>query len=54
MRKVARTLGVSAERVKEIERLVEEHSKANGDGGVLNRRSVYKRESARPLNGRRH
>ncbi len=54
MRKVARTLGVSAERVKEIERLVEEHSKANGDGGVLNRRSVHKRESARPLNGRRH
>ena len=54
MRKVAKTLGVSAERAKEIERLVEEHSKANGDGRVLNRRSGNKRESARPRNGRRH
>ena len=54
MRKVARTLGVSAERVKEIERLVEQHSKANGDGRVQHRRSGHKRESARPLNGRRH
>ena len=54
MRKVARTLGVSAERVKEIERLVEEHSKAHGNGRDLNRRSGNKRESARSRNGRRH
>ena len=54
MRKVAKTLGISVERAKEIERLVEEHSKANGDGRVQHRRSGHKRESARPLNGRRH
>ena len=53
MRKVARTLGVSEKRVKEIERLVEEHSKAHGDGRVVKRRSGTKRESARPLGGRR-
>jgi hypothetical protein len=53
MRQVAKTLGVSAERAKEIERLVEKHSKANGDGRVPNRRSGNKRESARSRNGRR-
>jgi len=42
------------ERGKEIERLVEKQYKAHGDGRVLNRQSGNKRESARPLNGRRH
>ena len=54
MRKVAKTLGVSVERGKEIERLVEKQYKAHGDGRVLNRQSGNKRESARPRNGRRH
>ena len=54
MRKVAKTLGVSVERAKEIERLVEKHYKERGDGRVLNRQSGNKRESARSRNGRRH
>jgi len=54
MRKVAKTLGVSPERVKEIERLVEQHYKAHGDGPGLNGRSGNKRENARPRNGRHH
>ncbi len=54
MRQVAKTLGVPVERAKEIERLVEEHYKAHGDGRVLNRRSGNKRESARPRNAQRH
>ncbi len=54
MRQVAKTLGVPAERAKEIERLVEKRYKAGWGDRVLNRRSGNKRESARPRNGRRH
>ncbi len=54
MRKVAKTLGVSAERAKEIERLVEKRYKAGPGDRVLNRRSDNKRESARPRNGLHH
>ena len=51
--KVAKTLGVSAERVKEIERLIEERSKAERRAPVSNRRSGNRRRSARSRNGRR-
>ncbi|MGC9998205.1 MAG: hypothetical protein ABSE79_23055 [Terriglobia bacterium] len=54
MRKVAKTLGVSVERGKEIERLVEKHYEALAKGPVFKLRSGNKRESARPRNGRHH
>jgi hypothetical protein len=53
MRKVAKTLGVSVERAKEIERLVEERYKVRGDGRGPSRRSGNKRGSARSRRGRR-
>jgi len=53
MRKVAKTLGVSAERAKEIERLVEKRYKAGPGERVLNRRSGNKRRSSRSRGGRR-
>ena len=54
MRKVAKTLGVSVEHAKEIERLVDKYCKERENGRAPNRRSGTKRESARPRNGRRH
>ncbi len=53
MHKVAGTLGVSAERVQEIERLIETRSKAERRGGVTYRRSRNKRSSVRSRSGRR-
>ena len=53
MRQVAKTLGVPAERAKEIERLVEKRYKAGRGDRVLNRRSGNKRGSARSRGGRR-
>ena len=53
MRKVAKTLGVSVEHAKEIERLVEAHYKARGDSRGLNQRSGNTRSSARSRGGRR-
>ncbi len=53
MHKVARTVGVSAERVKEIERLIDEHSNAERHGPVSKRRSGSRRKSVRPRNDRR-
>ncbi len=53
LHKVAKTLGVSAQRVKEIERLIEEQSKTQRRGRVSSRRSSNGRRSARPRNGRR-
>lgn len=50
---VAKTVGVSAERVKEIERLLEARPKAARPSGVSNRRSGNRRRSARPRSGRR-
>ena len=53
LQEVAKTMGVSAERVKEIERLIEEQSKTLRRGRVSSRRSGNGRGSARPRNGRR-
>lgn len=53
MRQVAKTLGVPAERAKEIERLVEKRYKSGPEDRVLNRRSGNKRGSARSRGGRR-
>ena len=53
MRQVAKTLGVPAERAKEIERLVEKRYKAGPGDRVLNRWSGNKRGSARSRGGRR-
>ena len=50
---VAKTVGVSAERVKEIERLVEARPKAARHSLVSNRRSGSGRRSARSRSGRR-
>jgi len=49
MDEVAKTLGVPPDRVKEIERLVEERSKTDPRGRTVNRRSGSrpKRESTR-------
>ena len=53
MHKVARTVGVSAERVQEIERLIEKRSKAERGGRVSYRRSGNRRRSVRSRSGRR-
>ena len=54
IQKVAKTLGVSKERVKEIERLIEaRYSKAPEDGRVSSQRSGKGRRSARSRSGRR-
>jgi hypothetical protein len=47
VRTVARTIGVSAERVKEIERLVAKRSKAERRRSASRRRSNSRRGSAR-------
>ena len=53
MKKLAKTVGVSAERVKEIERLIEEGSKAKRRSRVSNRPSGNRRRSVRSRSGRR-
>ena len=54
IQKVAKTLGVSKERVKEIERLIEaRYSKAPEDGRVPSQRSGKGRRSARSRSGQR-
>ena len=53
LHEVAKTVGVSAERVKEIERLIEERSKAERRGRVSHRRSGNGRRSAGSRSGRR-